>query len=342
MVWYQGPNTELDQWLADKAYTDSCCRWLFVIGCHCGLWSSSGYSVGPLLFILYINDIVNNISSTIRLFADDCLLYRLIDTERDAVALQNDLDTLTGWSYEWQMKFNPSKCSLLRLTTKRKGIINGKYSMSRVELQQVDHHPYLGVELTSKLDWGPHISNITNKARRSLNFLQRNLYKCPENIKQQAYTSLVRPILEYSCTAWDPYYQKHVLALESVQRRAARFVKGDFRRDSSVSKMLGELHWSSLQERRTAARLTMLYKINAGELPLTVPERFIPVNTNRTTTRSKRPSQFINYGARTNVYKNSFYPRTIKQWNSLPATIITESTSSKSFNTRLWKHIRDD
>ena len=172
-----------------------------------------GTVLGPLLFILYINDIVNNISSTIRLFADDCLLYRLIDMERDAVALQNDLDTLTGWSYEWQMKFNPSKCSLLRLTTKRKGIINGKYSMSRVELQQVDHHPYLGVELTSKLDWGPHISNITNKARRSLNFLQRNLYKCPENIKQQAYTSLVRPILEYSCTAWDPYYQKHVLAL---------------------------------------------------------------------------------------------------------------------------------
>ena len=165
--------------------------------------------------------------------------------------------------------------------------------MMGTDLQEVEHHPYLGVELSSKSDWGPHINNITAKDRKSLNFLQRNLHKCPENIKQQAYTSLVRPILEYSCTAWDPYLKKHISALESVQKKAARFVKGNYQLKASVSNLLQELNWLSLQDRRTAARLTMLYKINSGDLALSIPEK-ISVATvgdipDRAGTHSQRP-----------------------------------------------------
>ena len=181
------------------------------------------------------------------------------------------------------MNFNPSKCSLLRIT-KRRSSIKTIYNMMGTDLQQVDNHPYLGVEFSSKVDWGQHINKVTNKVRRSLNFLQRNLYKCPEDIKQQAYTAIVRPILEYSCTAWDPYYQKHISALESVQRKAARFVKENYQRKASVTQMLQELNWASLEDRRTVARLTMLYKINSDELPITIPKKFIPV------TRNQRPS----------------------------------------------------
>ena len=301
-----------------------------------------GTVLGPPLFILYINDISDNISSSIKLFADDCLLYRQINTKEDAALLQKDLDILTQWSSDWQMKFNPAKCSLLRITNKRKHIVKSIYNMMGTDLQQVEHHPYLGVELSSKLDWGPHINNITGKARKSLNFLQRNLHKCPENIKQQAYTSLVRPVLEYSCTAWDPYLKKHISALESVQKKAARFVKGNYQRKASVSNMLQELNWPSLQDRRTAARLTMLYKINSGDLPLSIPEKFISVGDipDRAGTRSQRPNQYINYGARTMTHKYSFYPRTITQWNILPASIIHESTSTKSFNTKVRSYIQ--
>jgi hypothetical protein len=216
--------------------------------------------------------------------------------------------------------------------------------MTGTDLQQVDHHPYLGVEFTSNLDWGLHIKNITGnmgKAQRSLNFLQRNLYKCPEAIKQQAYTSIVRPVLEYSSTTWDPHYQKHISTLEAVQRKAARFVKGNYQRTASVTQMLQELNWPSLQDRRTVARLTMLHKINAGDTPLTVPRKFTPVNTNRPVTRSHRPDQFINYPARTESYKNSFYPRTIRQWDLLPASVITQSTSTQSFSNNTWTYMND-
>ncbi|XP_072016347.1 uncharacterized protein [Amphiura filiformis] len=213
--------------------------------------------------------------------------------------------------------------------------------MMGADLQQVENHPYLGVELTSNLDWGLHIKNIAGKAQRSLNFLQRNLYKCPEQIKQQAYFSIVRPVLEYSGTIWDPHYQKHISTLEAVQRNAARFVKRNYQRTASVTQMLQELKWPSLQDRRTISRLTMLHKINSGDSPLTVPGKFQPVNTDRPVTRSHRPDQFINYPARTELYKNSFYPRTIRQWNLLPASVITQSTSAKSFNTNAWKYMND-
>ena len=92
-------------------------------------------------------------------------------------------------------------------------------------ITSVTQHKYLGVELDSKLTWNEHISAITGKVNSSLGFLRRNLYNCPEQIKTQAYNSLVRPLLEYACSVWDPHTQKNVQSIEKVQRRPARFVK---------------------------------------------------------------------------------------------------------------------
>ena len=89
----------------------------------------------------------------------------------------------------------------------------------------ISHTAYLGVDLDNKLTWNGHISAITGKANRSLGFIRRNLYNCPEKIKTQAYFSLVRPQLEYASSVWDPHTQKNIKALENIQRRAARFVK---------------------------------------------------------------------------------------------------------------------
>ena len=131
--------------------------------------------------------------------------------------------------------------------------------------------------------------------------------------------------------------------ISGMQRKAARFVKGNYQRKASVTQMLQELNWDSLEDRRTVARLTMLYKINSDELPITIPEKFIPVTRNqRPVTRSQRPNQYVNFPARTEVYKNSFFPRTIRQWNQLPANIITDSTSAKSFNNRVWSYMQSD
>ncbi len=173
---------------------------------------------GPLLFLLYINDIGDNLqpSTHIRLFADDCLLYCTIENICDTTSLQSDLDQLMAWADKCQMRFNASKCSTLSVSRKR-NLVMQLYTMMKTKLAEVKHHPYLGVELSNDLSWGIHINNTVGKAIRVLNFLRRNLYNCPRNIKETAYTAYIRPVAEYASAVWDPHQQYDVYNLEQVQ-----------------------------------------------------------------------------------------------------------------------------
>ena len=100
------------------------------------------------------------------------------------------------------------------------------------------------------------MDNTVKKATTSFNFLKRNLHRCPTGVNDQCYKSLVRPILEYSSCVWDPHTQRYVTILKMVLRRAARFVKGDYERTSSVTSMLTDLHWNTLQEKRMQVQVS--------------------------------------------------------------------------------------
>jgi hypothetical protein len=121
---------------------------------------------------------------------------------------------------------------------------------------------YLGVTITDKVNWSQHIDSITNKANRTLGFLRRNLKISSISIKEQAYKTLVRPLVEYASPVWDPHHQTDIRKLECVQRRAARFVLSSQHNRFSVTAMIQRLGWRSLEDRRRDARLTMLYKID--------------------------------------------------------------------------------
>ena len=279
-----------------------------------------GTVLGPLMFLIYINDIGLGINSSVRLFADDSLVYRVVESELDAAALQCDLDRLCGWARDWHMVFNPAKCYVLSITNKSVPI-RSVYTMFGHQLEQVEHHPYLGVELSKNLDWGPHINSIMPKAQRSLNFLRRNLHGCSIGTKDKAYRSLVRPILEYGAAAWDPYHSAHISRIESVQRRAARFVNGTqpTDRDSSVTNMINALGWRTLQERRLVARLTMMYKAVNLQTACYIPTYFQPVVAGR---RASHGQQYSSPHVRVDVYKFSYFPRTFRSWNILPESAV--------------------
>ena len=170
-------------------------------------------------------------------FADDSLLYRRIRTEEDRRILQEDLSRLEAWEKDWQMSFNPIKCEVIRIC-KRRNQINGSYTIHGQQLATVKSGKYLGVILTDNLSWNAHVDQATKKANNSLAFLRRKLYSCPSHTKVQSYQTLVRPILEYASSAWDPYSRQNIDKLEAVQRCAARFVTGDYRTTSSVSDMI--------------------------------------------------------------------------------------------------------
>ena len=177
-----------------------------------------GTVLGPLMFILYINDIDNETSSSIRLFADDCLLYRTVSCTGDASELQRDLKQMCRWADLWQMNFNATKCHVLSLTKNTQPLMF-PYTIGGQQLQHVTHHPYLGVELADDLSWGPHLDKMIPKAQRTLNLLRRNLSDCSQNTKDVANNTLVRPVLEYASTSWDPYQANHIHRMENVQRR---------------------------------------------------------------------------------------------------------------------------
>ena len=137
--------------------------------------------------------------------------------------LQQDITRLNNWSLTWQMVFNTKKCHILSVSCKRdRPTIT--YTLDTEKLSVVESYPYLGVTVSSDLRWHHHINTISNKATRTLNFIRRNIYGCSPEA-----TSLVRPHLEYASAVWDPYTARDSNKLDKVQRRAARFVRRDYR-----------------------------------------------------------------------------------------------------------------
>ena len=281
-----------------------------------------GTVLGPLLFLLYINDMPMKVSSTARLFADDSLLYWRIRSSQDSISLQEDLDRLQQWEKEWQMSFNPAKCVVVRITRKRNPI-SAIYKIHNHGLEVVKQGKYLGVTLADNLSWNKHVDETTKKSNNTLAFLRRNISRCPSEIKAQCYTSLVRPVIEYAATAWDPYTARNIQQLEAVQRRAARFVTGDYKTTSSTSQMITNLGWSSLQQRRIEARLVMMYRITHDLVDIPAAQYLHPA----TVMHIRGPSQrYMLPFCRTDVYRHSFFPAGIRLWNQLPEHVATAQT----------------
>ena len=166
------------------------------------------------------------------------------------------------------MKFNTVKCVQMTVTNKRKPISN-KYYLDTEILEKKDKIKYLGAIIDKKLTFGQHIQEKSKNATTVLNMLRRNLHFAPRSVKRKAYTACVLPIIEYASSCWAPTSQKSNNTLEMVQHNAAKFVtncypqKGDYTK-FSITKLLNELKWDSLEERRIQARLSMAYKIING------------------------------------------------------------------------------
>ena len=292
-----------------------------------------GSVLGPILFLLYINDLPNNIKSKVRLFADDTAVYLTIRSNDDSKILQGDLEQLQVWEKTWDMEFNPSKCEVLHITKSQKPILN-KYVLHGEILKPTTNAKYLGVTITNNLSWNTHIENISKKANRTLGFIKRNIKTKHQGIRATAYNTLVRPQLEYASCVWSPHTQSNVHTLERVQRRAARWVSDDYSRHSSVTEMYSQLNWNTLESRRLHTRLFMFYKIIHHKVAVPLPPYILhPVRP----TRNVHPHSFIQLQPRSDTYKFSFFPATIIYWNNLPPDIASIQDSS-AFKKALLNH----
>ena len=281
-----------------------------------------GSVLGPCLFLFYINDLPEQMSTSVRLFADDTIMYMTIQSEEDAKLLQEDLDKLSSWSSKWLMELNARKCHSISVTRKRTRY-HHQYTLNGTVLDSVPSAKYLGITITTDLKWNQHISNICQKANNTLAFLRRNLRIHSTQLKTTAYQTLVRPLVEYGCTVWDPHTAGCIHQLEMIQRRAARYVLNRYHNTSSVSEMLEQLGWSSLEKRREHLRLTMLYKMHNSLVDFNMEQYIQPITR---PTRTAHPYGYLIPLSRTEQHMQSFFPRTVRQWNSLPQEAIMAPT----------------
>ena len=193
-------------------------------------------------------------------------------------------------------------------------------------LQEVYSSKYLGFTISKDLRWDDHINTITAKANRTLGFLRRNMRGCKSSAR-----ALVRPTWEYACSTWDPWNSGNIQQVEKVQRRAARFVTRNYhdRYPGSVTQMVQQLQWEPLQVRRVTIRLVLLYKIQHGLVAIPAETYLVPG-----VTRTRGEHKFRPPNVRNDVYKYSFFPRTIGGWNRLPPH-VSWATSLEGFKNQL-------
>ena len=276
-----------------------------------------GSVLGPILFLAYINDLPQDIVSQVRLFADDTAIYLTLEHKHDSDTLQTDLDRLQAWEAKWDMEFNPSKCQVIRVTTSRTPL-QTQYILHGQVLEVVDCARYLGVDISNNLTWNTHVNRVTANAGRSLGFIRRNIKTRNPKVRELAYQTLVRPQLEYSSSVWDPHGKENINKLEMVQRRAARWTLSDYSRSTSVSSLLCQLNWQTLEKRRSVARLCLFYKIVHCLVAIPIPDYIQP---NHRISRYCHSMTFRQIHTGKDYYKYSFFPLAVVQWNALPASV---------------------
>jgi hypothetical protein len=285
-----------------------------------------GSVLGPLLFLLYVQDIEKTCSPgcAVSLFADDCKFLSI-----HPYALQNSLDSMVTFVSARQMKLSKDKC--LHLSINRKGSSNSFY-LEGEQIQKVDSVRDLGITLRNDLTWKTHICNIVQKAFYTAHKI---LYSFSTNNLRtllRAYKVFVRPLLEHNSVIWSPYFIGDIKKIESIQKF---FTKKLFQRCGLTSynyEQLQYLNLKSLETRRQIFDLVMVYKILFNYIDIDASKLF-----------SFKPSQYSLRGHKFILNKpkfsilatqNSFSSRVVRVWNALPESVVL-SSSPAVFKSRL-------
>ena len=275
-----------------------------------------GSILGPMLFLIYINDIVCDIDSSIKLFADDTTLYLIVeDPIRAANLMDGDLDKVQKWANTWLVKFNPQKTEEIIFSRKTSHIDYPKLSMNNVEIQRVQYHKHLGINFNSDCSWHEHIIDITAKAWKRINLLCALKFQLDRQSLQTMYFSFIRPLLEYGDIIWDNCCNYEKFEIEKMQIEAGRIITG-VTKSCSKSKIQEETVWDSLETRRYKHRMVTFFKMVKRYAPSYL-QFIVPPTVHQVSQRNLRNNQNLTVPrARTNLYNDSFI--TSYLWNLLP------------------------
>ena len=221
-----------------------------------------GSVLGPLLFLLYINDLPDMIQNDFKLFADDAKLISVIDEPDKVKLLQDDLDKVVEWSKLWLIKLNISKCKVMHFGTNNEltdYFLNDLNTNTVNKLTESDFERDLGVFISSNLKWNKQVVAASNKANQILGRMKKAFDFININTAKILYTSFIRPHMEFAISVWSPYLIGDINILEKTQRRATKMVSSIY--NDSYEQRLKKFELTSLETRRLRGDLIQMYKI---------------------------------------------------------------------------------
>ena len=279
-----------------------------------------GSVLGPILFILFINDISSIINSPVdlQLFADDLKLYTNFTISHDSSSqpnpLQLTLDSVYSYSVDWQLTINISKCSCTRFSSNSASSSQPAYNINGLPLSTSNITRDLGVLTDSRLSYSKHIDQITAKANQRVAVLFRGFQCRRPDFLCKAYITYVRPLLEYASVVWNPSLKKHIDQIERVQRQFSKRIPA--LADLPFLRRLERLNLESLERRRLNFDLCYYYKILNNLTPHNPVDFFAfhhpPASLRNNTPLLKKPTNC------NNSILSSFRFRAINSWNNLP------------------------
>ena len=296
-----------------------------------------GSVLGPMLFIFYINDLPDICSVPTKIYADDTKAYTCIRTNNDHASLQESIDQMYNWTQSWQLHFNASKCKILHIGEKNPQhayfIGNGN---SRMQIETTTLEKDLGVLVDTELNFESHIEHIVNRASSKKATILRNFSYRSKNVLVPLFKALVRPILEYANTVWDPSFRNQINYIESVQRSYTQHILEV--KKLPYEERLKKLRLPSLEYRRFRGDLIELYKIAQQKYDRSSVNSLFQFNQSsrlrghnfKVTKVSCKKRQFQHY----------FTNRTVNHWNKLSKKTVN-SNSLDIFKNNIDRDFRD-
>ena len=291
-----------------------------------------GSVLGPVLFTIFVNDMPLEVSSCVKLFADDTKLYRRILGSECDDGLQADIDALVQWSNKWLLPFNATKCKVMHMGHHNPELT---YTLHGTPIEKTSEEKDLGIIIDNHLNFHRQTAAAVSKASQMLAVVRRSFANIDESTLPLLFRTMVRPLLEYGNTIWGPFGKVDQKRLERVQRRATRMVKSV--RHLAYPDRLCSLGMPSLYYRRRRGDMVTVYQLIHGGMAMP-PETFMTRNMTGQTRghlwklRKSRAKKLVR--------RNAFSTRIVNDWNSLPAAVVSAATVNQ-FKARLDKHWGD-
>ena len=271
-----------------------------------------GSVLGPLLFLIYINDITDEIQSKCLLYANDTSIFEVVHSpDNTALMLNKDLESTQRWATKWLVTINPSKTEYKTFSSKLVRPLHPDLFCNGNNISEVSNHTHLGITLSSNLTWRAHIFSVYQKASKRLNMLKGIRYKVGRDTLRKLYKSVIRPVMEYADVLWDGCNDEERELLESVQCEAGKVVTGAMRGTSRIC-LMAELGWEEMKVRRDIHKLICYFK-KVNDLSPSYLKDLLPARVCERTHFTLRPSpNFTLFPVRRERLKRSFFPSTTK------------------------------